>query len=361
MGEIDQEVRRRRAAGQFPPSFERRLDLLFSRFAPVGAKEGHFDQALSLADRAAYVDIDVPTRSNMRGVSLVKRVLRQLMAWYLNYLVQQVVRFNSATMRVLHMFDERLGELEEEARSRRPHPLAEEDRLTPEELLMAMEPAGAAAGRSMPEPGAEVGEWAELVRRRLSGQPGRVLHTECASGGLVAALVADRVDAYGVDPRAAVLDLPSVHGLDVRREGPLEHLRAVAEGSLDGIILSGCVDHFPVAEQRVLADLAASRLGPGGVVVVVGTAPNAWAHLTPVVEVDLAPGRPLHPETWCHLLERRGFADVVAHLASAAAGEGLAVVPGTEAGVAALNANLARIDKALFGPATYAVVGTRAP
>ncbi|PZS19171.1 MAG: hypothetical protein DLM54_07460 [Acidimicrobiales bacterium] len=357
MSEIDQEVRRRRAAGEFPPSFERRLDLLFSRFAPVGTKEGYFEEALNLADRAAYVDIDVPLRSNIAGVALLKRTLRKLMAWYLNYVVQQLVRFSSATMRVLHMFDDRLGELEEEARARRPHPLREDDRLTPEELFTAVEPLPAQAGWSPPDPGAEVGEWASLIRTVLGPSRGRVLHAECASGGLVAALAADGIDAYGVDPRAALLDLPSALGLDVRREDVLEHLRAVAVGSLAGLVLSGCVDYLSVREQRALADLAFDRLAPGGLVVIIGIMPNAWAHSTAVVEVDLAPGRPLHPETWCHLLERRGFDDIEAH--RGAEEPRLGIVQGAEPEIGVLNANLGLIDRVLFGPASFAVVGVR--
>lgn len=361
MAEIDQEVRRRRAAGEFPPSFERRLDLLFSRFTPVGAKTGHFEEALNLADRSAYVDIDVPMRSNMVGVSLLKRVLRQLMAWYLNYVVQQLVRFNSAAVRVLHMFDERLGDLEQESRARRPDPLVEEDRMTPAELRAALEPrpplAGSESVTAFPAADAEVGEWAGLVRRCLSGASGRVLHAECASGGLLAALVADGLDAYGADSRAHLLDLPSARGLDVRRECVLDHLRAVAEGSLEGLVLSGCVDHLPVREQRALADLAVSRLAPGGRVVVVGTTPNAWAQGAPVIEVDLAPGRPLHPETWAHLLERRGFVGIQVHRGQRDAS--LIPLPDDGPVSAALNANLASIDNALFGPASFAVVATR--
>jgi len=358
MAEIDQEVRRRRAAGEFPPSFERRLDLLFSRFTPVGAKTGHFQEALMLADRAAYVDIDVPTRSNMVGVGLLKRVLRPLLAWYFNYVVQQLVRFDSAVVRVLHMFDERLDELEQEARARRPDPLVEEDRLTPAELRATLEPlAPSAAGTPLPGPEAEVGEWAALVRRCLGQTNGRVLHAECASGGLLAALAADGLDAYGVDSRAHLLDLPSVQGLDVRREDVLEHLAAVAEGSLAGLVLSGCVDHLPVREQRGLADLAASRLGPGGVLAVVGKTPNAWARGAPVVETDLAPGRPLHPDTWAYLLERRGFGDIEVHHGQREAG--LSLSQDADPAAAVLNANLARIEDALFGPATFAVVGAR--
>lgn len=358
MGEIDQEVRRRRAAGEFPPSFERRLDLLFSRFTPVGAKTDHFEEALRLADRSAYVDIDVPMRSNMAGVSLLKRVLRLLMAWYLNYVVQQLVRFNSAAVRVLNMFDERLGDLEQEARARRPDPLDEEDRLTPAELRAALEPlAPSQPARPLPAPHDEVGEWSGLVRHRLAGACGRVLHAECASGGLLAALVADGLDAYGVDPRAHLLDLPCASGLDVRREDVLEHLGAVAERSLGALVLSVCVDHLPVREQRALADLAASRLAPGGIVVVVGKTPNAWARGAPLIEADLAPGRPLHPETWEYLLQRRGFADIEVHHGQREVA--LSRLPDGDPAVAALNANLDRIDDALFGPATFAVVGAR--
>ncbi len=58
--EIDDEVRRRRAAGDFPPSYERRLDELFARFTPTGAADDHFTEALKLADRSAYFDIEVP-------------------------------------------------------------------------------------------------------------------------------------------------------------------------------------------------------------------------------------------------------------------------------------------------------------
>ncbi len=336
MGEIDDEVRRRRAAGDFPPSFERRLDLLFSRFTPVGANEGHFAETLKLADRSAYVDIEVPVRSDMPGVGLVKRILRKLMAWYLNYVVQQITHFTSATMRVLHMVDERLDTLEKESEARRPAPLEDEDLST-----VAV----------------DVSAWTELVLEAMEKVEGRILHTECGDGVVVGALSAAGRDVYGVDPRAHLLDTAAAAGLDVRREDPLEHLRAVSDLALGGLVLSGCVDRLPVRFQRELAELAGAKLNPGGTLVIVAASPNWWARSAPVVETDLAPGRPLHPDTWCHLLEQHGFGSL--RVVSGPAEGGLQTVPGADPAAQAINSNLERLNETLFGPTTFAVVGIR--
>ena len=44
--EIDDEVRARRAAGEFPPGMERELDLLFARFAPPTVSGDNLDGLL---------------------------------------------------------------------------------------------------------------------------------------------------------------------------------------------------------------------------------------------------------------------------------------------------------------------------
>ena len=40
---------------------------------------------------------------------------------------------------------------------------------------------------------------------------------------------------------------------------------------------------------------------------------GAWAGTVPPVVADLSPGRPLHPETWAHLLVEGGFQPVEVH------------------------------------------------
>jgi SAM-dependent methyltransferase len=335
MAEIEDEVRRRRASGDFPPSFERRLDALFARFTPVGAREGHFRETLKQADRHAYIDIDVPILSEKPAVRHLKRVLRTLMAWYLNYVVQQVTRFTASLMRVQYMVAERLEELEQ---------------LTEPLRAPLLQPA------DLTEGGPDLAGWAELVCSELAGCGGRVLHAECGEGLLLERLGAAGVEAYGVDRRAGLLDRAVAKGLDARLEDPLEHLRSVADQTLGGLVLSGFLDGLTVWEQRRLAQLAAAKLRPGARLVLIGTPPEAWRSQAPVVEADLSPGRPLHAQTWAHLLEEAGLSPVAK---PGPATDALAPVPAEVPGAAVINANLERLNRTLFGPSSFAVVATR--
>lgn len=347
MTDIQAEVRRRRAAGDFPPSQERRLDRIFARFTPVGAQDGHFAEALKKADRSAYVDIEVPTASEKPGVSRLKRLLRSLMAWYLNYVVQQIVHFTSATMRVLHLLDERVGELEDEAAAHRAPPLGEAD----EAVVVT-----------------DFSAWSDLVVEDLAGVKGRVLHAGCGDGSVLDRLLDLGVDAYGVDSRAELLDVPARKGLDVRLEVPFEHLDAVSDSSLSGLILSGFPDRLVVGAQRRLASVAAAKLAPGGHLILLGTWPRAWVQTAGEVASDLAPGRPLHPSTWRHLFAQVGLDVDVIQIPGGEdprAGvfplpdgvDGLIPVPGDDELARAINANLERLNQTLYGPASFAVVG----
>jgi hypothetical protein len=287
--EIDEEVSRRRAAGDFPPSFERRLDELFARFTPTGTADDHFTEALKLADRSAYFDIDVPTGTRRRPRGFVKWSLWQAEAWFVRYVVTQLNHFAASSMRVLHLLDERVSELERDIETMTPPPLPESEPVPP---------------------GADVLPFAAAIlgRLRSAGAPaGRVLHAECGAGSLLRALAEAGVDAYGVDPGTAEADLATEAGMEVRRDDVLGHLGSVADERLAGLVLSGCVDRLSLSERRRLLALAELKLAPGGTLVVVSTSPGAWEPSVGPVVADLAPGRPLHAETWSYLLGQLGF------------------------------------------------------
>lgn len=286
MGEIQEEVRRRRAAGDFPPSLERELDLVFDRFVPVGPLDGDFGEAIKAADRAAYINVAVPTASQKPGVGEVKRVLRKAMAWYLEYLAQQVTAFSTSTVRALRTLAERTTHLEEQLAQWRP---AEDD------------------GRDRPAEAPDLSEWEQPVLGHLAGVTGRVLHAECGGGAMVQTLRGAGIDAYGVDPRGPLVDAAVAAGLEAWPDDPVSHLGAVAEGSLAGLVLSGCVDRLPLGRQRLLVELAAAKLAPGGRVAILAVNPERWPEAVPALEADLAPGRPLHAVTWAHLLGRARF------------------------------------------------------
>lgn len=290
--EIDDEVRRRRAAGDFPPSFERRLDELFARFTPTGSADDHFTEALKLADRSAYFDIDVPIGSRREPKGLVKWSLWQAEAWFVKYVTTQVNHFAASVMRVVHLLDERVSDLERDVTLLTPPPLPEEEVLVP---------------------GADPAPFVGLLRTRLSAPgapPGRVLHAECADGVLLGALAGAGVDAYGIDPGTAASDRAVASGLDVRRDDVLGHLGSVGDESLAGLVLSGCVDRMSLAERRRMLGLAELALAPGATLAVIGTMPEAWERTAGPVAADLAPGRPLHPDTWAHLVGQLGFTGV---------------------------------------------------
>ncbi len=347
--EIEQEVRRLRASGVFPPSFERRLEDTFAQVVPTGVIERETAAALRHLESVSYVDVEVPTASNLPGGSAAKQLLRRLMAWYLDYLAAQLNRFMASTVRVLHLLDERVSALEAAAPVELPPP----ERGAPVDL----------------------GAWADLVVERLStapvGAPRSVLHAECGSGELLRRLSDAGIDAYGIDPSADLLDqavLATVGadargvglGLDVLWADPLDHLRALEDNSLGGLVLSGCVDRIEVGAQRELAALAATKLRPGGAVVVLGITPGAWLARRVgldgpgpgLVEADLAPGRPLHPETWAWMLGSEGLSNIEVLL-------GPSPGPGSEPSPAPADLELARIAALLSGPTSFAVVGTR--
>ncbi|MDP9386548.1 MAG: hypothetical protein M3Q48_01125 [Actinomycetota bacterium] len=327
LAEIDDEVRRRRESGDLPADFERELDLVFARFAPVHAIGDDFAQVLERAEQSTFVDVLAPTASTRPLVSHVKRVIRKAIGWEMRYVAQQVSAFAGAITRAVRLLGRRVDTLEQAS------------------------PAAAALG-----PGAgpvlDVDHWADTVLEVLAGTSGRVLHAECGDGALVARLAGAGLDAYGVDP----VERAVAAGLEVRTDEALDHLRALPDAALGGLVLSGCVDRLPVGAQFELASLAAAKVAPGGAVVVVSADPRGWGRERPPVEVDLAGGRPLHRETWCHLLGARHLDARVLGERPADPARLLRPVPGADP---ALAANLERLNELLFPPTAYAVAARR--
>ena len=337
--EIDEEVRRRRAAGDFPPSFERKLDELFARFTPTGTHDDHFTDALKLADRSAYFDAQVPFGSRRRPQGFTKWVLWQAEAWFVNYVVRQLNHFSASIMRVVHLLDERLGEVEREVDMLVTPPLPDED----------------AVGA-----GADSAPFTDLLIARLTASEvpeGRVLHAECGDGTLIEALAGADLDAYGIDPGTAAADEAVKKGLDVRRDDVLGHLGSVADDRLAGLVLSGCVDRMTISERRRLLRAAELKLAPGGTVALLAVSPRSWQGQVGPVVSDLAPGRPWHAETWAYLLSQLGFTDIASF--AGPAGSGLGRVTADEPSAAVLNDALERLEPLVSGPDAFCVVATK--
>lgn len=293
MAEVAMMVRSRRAAGDFPEAFERELDAAFARYAPEGGDGGRAladrDAFMAEIGRAAQVDAMVPVVVGRRSELVVKAVLRRLMAFYVGHVAVQARAFATAGAASLRGLEERATDLERHSQPSRPFAAQ----------------ARAAQAR------AALGPWFPLVLDGLAGVRGRVLHAECGDGALVEALLAAGVDAYGVDPVASSPRALSDPPLDTWDDDASDHLAAVSDGGLAGVVLSGWVDRLAVARQRRLAAVVHARLGAGGRLLLVATNPLAWG--VPSPEADLGGGHPLHAATWVHLLTVAGFEVPVVH------------------------------------------------
>jgi hypothetical protein len=277
MGEIHEEVRRRRAVGDLPAGLEQELDAVFARFAPAGTAEEHFDDLLDKVERASFIDPNAPVASNLPGGQRVKNTIRRATGFAIQHLAEQMSAFDYAAVRTLRRLDERLRVVEQA-------------------------PAYAPSWTTAVSPGGpDLAPWGERIAAELSGGPGRVLHADAGEGALVQLLRAKGIDAYGTEPTAgAAAQAPP--GVEIRESTVLEHLSALADGVLGGLVLSGSVDVLPRPSQLAVVARAAQVLRGGAVLALVGTTPDAWAASVSPVVADLSDGRPLHAETWAHVL-----------------------------------------------------------
>jgi hypothetical protein len=286
-GEIEAEVRARRAAGEYPPGMERELDQLFARFAPPEVSSD-FGAALEQAEDLVLIEPIIPTASQKPVLGVVKKVVAKLIAFYHAWLGQQISALAVAITSALRLLGDRVRDLEE----------------TQGDIARAR-----SAGARIPAVRDDA-VWADAVVDALKGRTGRIAIMECGDGALLQSVVAAGFDAYGVESRIDLADAAQQKGLEVRVDAGAAHLQAVAKGALDGIVLRAIVERAPLGEVLELLDASAARVRAGGRIAVCSIRREAWGTGATVVEADLLPGRPLQPQSWEALLIEGGFTDV---------------------------------------------------
>ena len=283
MREIDDDVRRRRAAGELDPGWERELDELFGSVAPAGVV-GDFPRLLDDAQRATVIDATPPSASNRAGGAAVKRALGRGMQWYVEGVAQQVGALGTALVEALRVLGSRVDRLERSVAGVAPGPGV--GPLPPHVDLDAVAPA---------------------VVELLRSARGRVVHADAGDGAVVRALTAASIDAYGVEPRTVLAERAGARGVEVRESDARGHLDALPPGALGAVVLSGAVDTAPNDARTALLAAARRAVVADGPCVIVAWDPAAWGDAATRVVADLAPGRPWHAETWTQVLDDCGF------------------------------------------------------
>jgi hypothetical protein len=311
--EVRAEVARKRREGVYS------ADLLTAVAADPVA-----DLMFALGD-AAQFSIDVPVDSSIPlwggAVSIVKRVTARCLRWYTKWMLGQVHTFAAGAVATLNSVEARLQDHDRWL-----------DDLTRD--------GGGVRNETGADPGSRFAPHVEA----LHAVPARVAVLPFGLGELLATLAQGGIDCYGVEPNAEPAAAFRARGLDVVQQEPHAHLAAAPPGSLGGIVMT-IVDGHPNMELEDLVTLAAGALAVDGVLV-----------------LDAEPATTARAEA---LIKAYGFKDVRARQISPGP-DGARLVPlpsvrdaDLQRVVTALNANLARIDAALFGPSRTVVLARR--
>ena len=327
-----------------------------------------------------------------------KTVMRKLVRWYVEPIAAEQRAFNGAVLRLiddvtawtasgLHAatehadaLSERLDRLEREVAARAGGENRLEDRL----LRLERRPAGTAQPAAAPvaAPAAapfdyfafegRMRENRDEIRRRQAAyvddfrDAAPVLDVGCGRGEFLGLLRDAGIEARGVDADADMAAFCRGEGLDVEHADALAYLEATAESSLGGVFAAHVVEHLPPPVLVRFLDLAATRLRPGGVLVLETPNPVSLVALKHYF-ADLTHVQPLVPETLAFLVRQAGL-DVAEtrYLNEPPAEERMRQVelPADAryaAAQEALDADVRRLNEVVFGPQDYAVVARRPP
>ena len=314
--EVMAEVARKRGAGVYSDDL-----LLQIAVHPVG------DMIMALRDASQFSVQAAPTATRPPLGFVFSRVqgfMARALRWHTRWLVGQVQTFATATVASITLVQRRLEDHERR-----------------------LGRAGLAPVGTRGEGSDQTWRFAPHVAA-LRQARGRVVDLGCRQGVLLDLLRSAGVDAYGVEPEAELAEACCRLGLEVRPAGLLEHLAAVPPGSLFGVAATEVNDRLPATDIAELFRLARMALVENGVF---------------VADVRICPG--MEAVDLVALASRAGFRDTRAvELAAWPADLRLLSLP--PAGdprlnelVVAVNANLERIDVALFGPRFRALVANR--
>jgi hypothetical protein len=274
IGDLETEAARRRADPDFPHDADARLHFELARQAPNPPHADTLDDVISQV-RAAAALVPAPTWDDATGW---RRRDRDAVRQHMTGLEGRVASLGLAATAALEAVSARFEQLEERVR-----------RLEP--------PSDDVPAPPVPEHGGDaLAHWRPLLANGLVGAlaPGdRVLYAQGQADDVVAELRAAGLDAYAVTSQGP----HHRAGPDVRSGALLPHLRAVDDDALGAVVLAGGPEVLGAPD---IAALVAELGRVTSSVVVISEAPWWWRLRLGAVNADLAPARPLHPDTWLH-------------------------------------------------------------
>lgn len=202
--------------------------------------------------------------------------------------------------------------------------------------------------------------YVDLAQQLVGCSP--VIDVGCGRGEFLALLVQQGVEARGVEVDAKLVEQCREQELevDLAADG-IAWLDGAADGSLGGITLIQVVEHLSSQQVVDLIAIAASKLRPGGKLVIETVNPQSLYVYAHAFYVDPTHANPVHPAYLTFLVREAGFDGVAIDWRSAPPEHELLdeLPTGDDPATAAFNANVRRLNQLLFASQDYAVIAIR--
>lgn len=199
----------------------------------------------------------------------------------------------------------------------------------------------------------------------FEGAPGVVLDLGCGRGEFLALLREAKIEAVGIDINESMVACARQKGLHAILQDGLSYLEQLQDASIGGIFAAQVIEHLTRDQLETLLELAARKVKPGGRIAFETINPQSFVALASNFFRDPTHIWPLHPDTMRFMLEMKGIkTDQVMLRSPFPDGAMLQPIPVDEhlparwqITLRAMNDNITRLNRLLFGYQDYCIVG----
>jgi len=324
-------------------------------------------------------------------VAMAQKIVRRLLRWYINPIVDQQNAYNSAVTPVLESLVGRLGESENALKELQKlrHAEKEVSELRLQRLERAIRghkvgamPTGAKAETTSAAYSAPTLDYfrlelkfrgPQLVRERFTRYLKHfegcqnVLDIGCGRGEFVDMLLEKGIPARGVDLDRDAVASAQDSGLAVELGDAVSYLRGLPDRSLGGVFAAQLVEHLQPARLAVLLDLCHDKMRENAPIVLETLNPVCLYAMAHWFILDPTHVWPIHSETLRFLLESAGFFKIDFEFLSPVPqcdrllsfSEQAKLCSNDPEAAALLNRNFDRLNRFLYGHQEYAAIAFR--
>ncbi len=198
----------------------------------------------------------------------------------------------------------------------------------------------------------------------FQGAKASVLEIGCGRGELLELFKDAHIPAYGAELDSGMIAWCKDKGLDVQSVDGIAHLCSLPDKSLGGLIATQVIEHLQIETLTELLKLCASKIQPGGRIVLETINSGSIVALTQHYFRDPTHVWPLHPETMRYLMELAGLKTLeIRTLAPFPPEAQLVTLPLADhltprwvETISTLNHNFERLNALLYGFQDYCII-----